>query len=445
MIRRFKIGRNTTSLLILFAFLVVISVLGGRETSVDVEPELPPLTRVDLIAFRDTESQIQLIKPDGTDPRLLTPISESVRQGFTWPSWSSNSSILTYTKIKESAVGLTMSLENFELKTGNTTSIHSGIASQIAAGVFYYSFWSPDDKNLAFIFSDNGSLNLYVDRQIEDVAPINPSMIDGPIWMDWSFDSNYLLAHRNTGHFLLDVSNTPISVKSLDLNSSSYRTPSWQPGTTKGTLLNVDGFGVTSMLIGDLSKENFVYEEFLNDIHSDATFSWSPDSRNIAIGGPQTAYIYLGLAIGVHSGIKIYDRNYDPLNSLNINEPVIAYFWSPDSSKLVYVSIADSPGTLRWMVLDRKTGLRWPLVDFVPSLDQLTLFQYYDQYSKSHSIWSPDSRQIVFAGREAGLAIGASFPPTVDGENPLIYVVYVDQSPIVSAIADGVMATWSPR
>ena len=97
------------------------------------------------------------------------------------------------------------------------------------------------------------------------------------------------------------------------------------------------------------------------------------------------------------------------------------------------------------MVLDRKTGLRWPLVDFVPSLDQLTLFQYYDQYSKSHSIWSPDSREIVFAGREAGLAIGASFPPTVDGENPLIYVVYVDQSPIVSAIADGVMATWSPR
>ena len=423
----------------------MISVLGGHENSSTVEPELPPVEKVDLIAFRDTESQIQLINPDGTNSRLLTPISESAQQGFTWPSWSSNSKKLTYTRVQDSADGLKMSLENFELKTGDTTSIHSGIASQMAAGVFYYSFWSPDDKKLAFIFSDNGSLNLYVDSQIENVAPIKPSMQNGPIWLDWSFDSNYLLAHRNGGHFLLDVSNDSINVKSLALASSSYRAPSWKPGTTNGTMLNVDGFGVTSMLVGDLSKEKAIYETFLKNIHSDATFAWSPDGSNISVGGPQTAYIYLGLAIGVHSGIKMYDRNYSLLNSLSINEPVISYFWSPDSSKLAYVSIADSPGVLRWMVLDVKTGLRWPLVDFVPSLDQLTFFQYYDQYSKSHSLWSPSSREIVFAGKETGLAIGASFPPAVDGDNPLIYVVYVDQSPVISAIADGVMATWSTR
>ena len=423
----------------------MISVIGGQENSLTVEPELPPVKKVDLIAFRDTKSRIQLINPDGTNSILVTPVYEPDKEGFTWPSWSPNSKILTYTRVQESAAGLTMSLENFELKTGDTTSIHSGIASQMAAGVFYYSFWSPDASKLAYTFSDKGSLNLYVDIQIEDIAPINPSMRNGPIWLDWSFDSNYILAHRNGGHFLLNVSNGSISVKSLALASSSYRTPSWQPGTTNGTLLNVDEFGVTAMLTGDLSGEKLVYESFLKNIHLDATFSWSPDGSKISVGGPQTAYIYLGLPIGVHSGIKIYNRNYSLLESLNINEPVISYFWSPDASKLAYVSIADSPGVLRWMVLDVKTGLRWPLVDFVPSLDQLTFFQYYDQYSKSHSIWSPSSREIVFAGKETGLAIGASFPPAIDGDNPLIYVVYVDQSPVISAIADGVMATWSFR
>ena len=86
----------------------------------------------------------------------------------------------------------------------------------------------------------------------------------------------------------------------------------------------------------------------------------------------------------------------------------MAYFWSPDGSRLAYVALSKKAGILRWTVLNVVNGERWPLVDFIPSRDQLTIFQFFDQYAYSHSPWSPDSRSLVFAGKLVDGAVPVS-------------------------------------
>ena len=128
-----------------------------------------------------------------------------------------------------------------------------------------------------------------------------------------------------------------------------------------------------------------------------------------------------------------------------IQDNVIAYFWSPDGSRLAYVAPSRTEGALRWTVVNAADGERWPLVDFIPSRDQLTMFQFFDQYAYSHSLWSPDSRSLVFAGRLADetMAILARYD-AVSQESHII-VVDTDPQPLRQIIADGTLGFWSPR
>ena len=128
--------------------------------------------------------------------------------------------------------------------------------------------------------------------------------------------------------------------------------------------------------------------------------------------------------------------------SLEIDENVIAYFWSPDSSKLAYVTLSDTRGALRWNILDVQDGARWPLVDFVPTPDQLSILQFFDQFAYSQSMWSPDSRSLLFAGSIVDEGISASLRL-----QPVSQIVVLDTEPNPTAqpIADGLLATWSPR
>jgi Tol biopolymer transport system component len=96
-------------------------------------------------------------------------------------------------------------------------------------------------------------------------------------------------------------------------------------------------------------------------------------------------------------------------------------------------------------MVDVSDGSRWPLIDFVPTIDQLTLFQFFDQYAYSHSLWSPNSRTLVFAGLLYDEAVSASYSSAQTDEQPQIYVMDSDPSPPVQSIAEGNLGIWSPR
>jgi TolB protein len=437
--------RLNSGIIALTAVLVTISVLAGQERIGSAREPLPPKLTVDLIAFVDTEARIQLVNPDGTEPRLLTPMSGSDQQLFAWPTWSPSGRRLVYTEVKE-VPGSTplMLLEMLDVVSGDSVVLHSAEAAGIAAGVFHYAMWSPDGERLAFIASQSGNLGLFIDT-VDDEHPPGRVLENGPLWMSWSSDSQHLLAHRADSHFLLNALPEAVEVRSLGIRSTGYRVPAWQPGTSEATVLAQGQDGDFSLFSAEVTVDGLSGTEHIADVDSDATFLWSPDGERIAVGGPKAALQYLGLVVGVHSGLTVYRGGTDEKEPMQIRDAVISYFWSPDSSKIAYVSPASTNSVLRWTMFDVSDGSRWPLVDFVPTIDQLTLFQFFDQYAYSHSLWSPNSRTLVFAGLLYDEAVSASYSSGQTDEQPQIYVMDSDPSPPVQSIAEGNLGIWSPR
>ncbi|EKX40009.1 hypothetical protein GUITHDRAFT_143157 [Guillardia theta CCMP2712] len=92
-------------------------------------------------------------------------------------------------------------------------------------------------------------------------------------------------------------------------------------------------------------------------------------------------------------------------------ERVIAFFWSPDSSKLLYLTARASDVKLyhkmqgmalrcRWNVFSIADGVCRTFPAFSPStlfLDEV--FPKFDLFANSFSLWSPDSNAFCYAGR----------------------------------------------
>ena len=90
-----------------------------------------------------------------------------------------------------------------------------------------------------------------------------------------------------------------------------------------------------------------------------------------------------------------------------------------------------APLELQLWVVALEEGLPRKLATFTPAPSFLTQFlPFFDQYARSHRLWSPDGRALVLS--------------TLDGGRRRLVVVPVDGGP-ARTIAEGEMAFWSPR
>ena len=238
---------------------------------------------------------------------------------------------MVITKVVGSSGPPLVSLERMDLDTGDTSTIHSGLVRPMAVGVFYYPLWSPDGSRLAFIASEGESLRLFVDIVDDGFAP-NPVLDNGPLWMSWAPDSRRLLVHRADSHFLVEALEDRVDVLPLGIRSGRYRAPAWQPGSGKATFVAENERAGFSLYSAEVSIDGGVGEsERLADVEGDAPFLWSPDGEALAVAGPSVIYVYLGLAIGVHRGLTVYEEGSGEV-LLETTDAVVASFWSPDGS-----------------------------------------------------------------------------------------------------------------
>ena len=117
-------------------------------------------------------------------------------------------------------------------------------------------------------------------------------------------------------------------------------------------------------------------------------------------------------------------------------DEVIAYFWSPDGNKILYFSpVAETNGVLllQVQVLDIASGEIRLLSTIRPAAEFLRqIVPYFDQYQRSATIWSPDSRFVVLNAA------------TRDG-HPGIYSVPISSGEEARFIANGQLPFWSPQ
>ena len=156
-----------------------------------------------------------------------------------------------------------------------------------------------------------------------------------------------------------------------------------------------------------------------------ATFELSPDGQQIA-----------------HSETLNRDTfNFGPLvvtdlksgnEQLVSRQAVLAYQWSPAGDALLYLATdggIDHP-TFRWVVWDGESSTAYSPVTLTPSFANSYL-PFWDQYSRSHTMWAPDGSAFAYAGLTAA-------------GDPVVWVQVLGGDAEPSQVASGDVVFWSP-
>ncbi len=417
------------------AGLIAIAVVASVGKPADAEP-LPPALAVDLIALVTSDGRIGTIAPDGTAGRLISPDDGGY---YTWPTWSPDASRVAFSAVAGNSAGdVRVSLMEADLPSGAVRTVHAGdpgVFGLLAEGVVHYPIWSPDGRHLAFIAVGPEGLELWIDGMDDGAGP-SRVLGDGPLWLSWSADSRHLLAHRGRDIFLIDAGAAGYPATRLDSLAERFRVGAWSPVTGRFAYVERNGGGdhviVTAGPDGERTRVGRapVFQSAL---------SWSPDGRHLAVHGAEGLVSYRGQQLTLGRGFRLYGADGGPTDR-GVGDLIVAMFWSPDGSRIAYVTAPDPRGTLSWRLYDVESNESRALTEFIPSQAQAALLSFFDQYSLSHSPWSADGRSLVFSGRLWRGVVSASLDPA-----PGVIVLPVDAPALAAQVAEGIMAFPSPR
>ena len=400
---------------------------------------------VDRIVYVGNDFQIYTVNSDGTDRQLVTgnirfsgldPSSPEPETAlFSWPSWSPDNSRVLFSAVFSGEPFARAALLTADAQGGRSTMLFTnppGPLSMVAQDSPYYALWSPDGKHVAFLVGgDEDGLALYLaPSQGEREAQVITT--GSPLYLAWSQDAQSLLLHRQSNILRVDL-DAPGTAFPMGPPSIDYRAPSWSPTSDAMAFLITDDGGNGALYTARFDGSR---RTALATTRGFASFLWAPQGERIAIGHS------LDPADRTLHEVQVVD--VDTKESVTLaaqEEPVLAFFWSPDGSMIALVTPNASRDSLQWQVVDSHTGATKKVVEFNPSSDLLTVLVYFDQYTQSHQVWSPDSRYLLFTGTipEPGSNAGTGQRASQ------VFVVEVEGNRPPIPIDEGHLASWSSQ
>ena len=395
-----------------------------------------------LIALAGNDGNIYIYDPASQEQTALTrdanlaPDSASAARIYLYPSWSPSTNRLAYMEFKRTPGEASQAV----LHTVNSDGKQSVQAFESQDIFPFYLSWSPDGNQVSFLSSapDQDGLALSVvpaeggEHRILETGQ--------PFYWDWSPDGRAIVIH--TGGAATSNPEARLGILSinershlteLDLRPAFFQAPVWSPDGAS-LVLAIEQGGETALLLSDLDGKR---TQALKTIAGPVTFAVSPD-------GKQLAYAFPGGArpSGPEYTLNVIDLA-DPQQVTGLtNDPVSAFFWSPDGQQIAYLSptresdsnrsIATQDGLFYLglytaSVASAETRL---VVVFQPTPAFSELLPFYDQYQRSTTLWSPDSQALVISALNRA------------GE-PGIYIVSAVQDTDPQRIAEGDLAFWS--
>ena len=379
------------------------------------------------ILYVGNDFTVHTINPDGTGRRRLIQ-----QEGlYTWPTWSPDDTRVAFSSFSQDPLGPGKALYSTDTAGSELTLLFENAPESgpaIGLRIPHYSMWSPDGQHVAFLAVGESGLSLYVVRG-SGQAEVRFITAGAPLYLAWSRDSKSLLVHRESGLFRVDMDATE-RLLNLEADSLGYRAPAWSPSSdATAFLVSERGRETLYVALSDGSQRRA-----LGRIEGFGAFLWAPQGNRLAVGQS------LASDDPLMQDIQVVDVESGSAQVV-VQRPVLAFFWSPDGSKIAYVAVNDSQPPLQWRVVDLGTGQDTKIVDFHPSSDQLMLLAFFDQYAASHQVWSPDSQHLVFAGL---LADGAS-EGSEESAISEVFVLDAEGDVPPQAVAPGLLASWSAR
>jgi TolB protein len=374
------------------------------------------MTPENRLLIQGADGNLFTIHPDGSGRVMITNDATSQRQ-YLQPTWSPSGRQIAWAEVDNRTQPATSALLISQTEGRAPRRFDTPFAP-------FYIQWSPDETRLAYLSNwltvntPNLALRLV---DLNDPAAEIRTLVEGqPLYFTWSPQGDRLLAH---------VSNERLEFRDLEgvgqplaPTFATFPAPQWS--TDGSTLLYALGEANQQQLV--LTDVDGAAQQEVTDYTDAISFSLSPTNDRVA-------YAITPSGVGAAAFGPLYVTDVDTRRTRELTDtPVLAFFWSPDGSKLAYLALDDNSRDLRlrWYVWDGTRSRGY--AQAVPTRTFLQAYvAFFDQYARSMTLWSPDSRAFAY--------------PAVDrvtGSN--IYVQALDED-APTAVARGVFVAWSPR
>lgn len=398
-------------------------------------PPLEQLQRSDaagLVAYVTLEGAPALVDPSSGARVQL----DLVPQRAQFPAWSPDGSTVSVIATRSDGPGLDL----YRLdRPGSQRAYVDAAAPPIYHG------WSPGGTRLALLTSDAGSLALrLIDIDAGGAAGDARRFAEGaPFFWDWSPDGDALLVHRNVMSAEAEVGITGLDAYVLDPSFAApgaFQSPAFSPSGAWVSYATRDG-GDTRRVVLERLVSDDAAERRRELPHTGFTaFAWHPERDVLAVqravaGGPH--------AYGPIVTIDAERGDLEPL----VDDLALAFWWSPDGARVAYLApvpaarpereqqvmarVQSPNGRMALRVVEVASGDLRELARFTPSPLFVTQYlPFFDQYARSHRLWSPASDALVL--------------PVVDPTGGRVLRVYgLDGS--ARTLAPGDMPAWNVR
>ncbi len=402
------------------------------------------------IVYVGTDGNIYTIDQGGgnlraiTDDAQLSSETDAALHFYQFPAWSPDSKRIAFVSVS----GTTEAPVQASVFTAAPDGTDRVEVFSSKKELPLYLYWSPDGERLGFLTTIpfRTAAVLWVTSAREDTSQVLDT--GQPYYWAWAPDGRQMLIHAGGDGpaftaerlALLHLGDEVIE-EGLALPPARFRAPAWSRDGQRLLLAIKTRRGREALVLADRQGN---VEKVLTTFDGSIAFAWSPD-------GEKVAYI---------TGVESEPSPLGPLNVIDLKKPTeikkteeeeeaIAFFWSPDSKKIAYFvpsmasrasqseqsgqsgqSQQDEVVVLSLRIFDVDSGNTWTVATFRPTNQFLALLPNFDQYQRSATIWSPDSRNLVLPAY------------ATDGE-PGIWVAAASGKLALRYLADGVLAFWS--
>ena len=421
------------------AVLLTLAACGSdAPTPTAPEPAASGPSATQRIVFVGPRFDVWTVQDDGSDPAHVigggaaapsrgsggsgSDVSFRPQQtrnvGYTWPTWSPDGRNVALSRIpgQGDAVASLVLLGSDSPAERQLHETQPGSVGLVAAAAPHYALWAPTSGFLSFVAprAPGRGLGLF-SVEPHDGAPYEITA-PAPLYHVWSPDGRHILVHRREQLLLHDTRDR--STLDLDASSFRYRVPSFSPDGERIAYI-VDEGGSGRLFTSDLDGADRMHVMYVPGV---AAFAHAPNDGRLAV-------VMRPLSKPSYDELYVVDEGGSGADKPLVRGSLVAFYWSPDGSRLAYVTLDDS---FAWHILDPATGETRQLTGFIPSPDFLTHLQFFDQFAPSHLLWSADSTKLVFAG-----VLDSS-------ETPGVWVVDATGNDAPRRIADARLAFWVP-
>lgn len=392
--------------------VLILTVLTVTACTAEVTPTTttaPPTTTTTVVsepsrlAVIDEQGNVVLMDADGGDVVDVATPGEAGSL-YAQPIWSADGSTISFARASEEGFAYVIA----PVDAGDTTEV-------VLDEFPFYAYWSPDNERVGVLHNGEGGVVF----EIVDVAAASSSVADtaGSFYFSWNPDGASLVSHTPPDR--LTSRDRDGREEMVDTTGPGYQAPHW---LAEGVLHIENG---TLVVDADGDRTRFA------EVAGPASFVANSQGTMVAVeylsNDPAVSVALEETPAIAPNTLSVVDMESGEVSIVS-QVPAVVFFWSPDGTSLLYMTVNETETALDVSVWNENASTDYG--EYVPHPLQLRdVFPFFPQYALSMSYWSADSSSFALVG-------------AVDGE-PGIWVQDLDQG-APERVSGGSWAAWSP-